>query len=197
MFDADAEAAALLRSQGFDPASPPPPYFLACGLLGSAHVVRVPGLRVRARWTGHDLHVRDGLPRTAESYLIAHELAEYVLGRRLLQDELIEQRCDELAAALLAPAAAVRRALAVCGRSLPLLAEGLGTTQSIALLRLGEVTGTPLALVTPAKVHVRGSEYGWPGEAQLRVIAGHGTPVAGLERSVLTDAPRRVALLAG
>src|SRR5690606_31259266 len=125
------------------------PDLLAQRLLGSGkvrehHSLRRPAVFVEA--VG-EIWIRPGLPPQRRAFRIAHELAEYSLSRHILPNP--EAAADAVAAALLAPAPVVRDALRIHGRHLPSLAEALGVSQSIAALRIGEVTGSPLALVTP------------------------------------------------
>lgn len=75
---------------------------------------------------------------------------------------------DALAAALLAPRQQFLRALGEDGYRLPILARRFETTESCVALRAGEVTGEPMALVAPRSVRVRGAEWTWPTERELR-----------------------------
>ena len=91
-----------------------------------------------------------------------------------------------------------RRFLGVRGRvgeAPSRLARALETTESLAVLRLGEVTGEPIALVTPARVRLRGTAYSWPSEPELRALAS-APRVAGIRKVRLTDDPRRVVIRA-
>jgi hypothetical protein len=56
------------------------------------------------------------------------------------------------------------------------------------------VTGRPIAVVAPATVRVRGDEWGWPTEREIRRLVLE--PVPELVRVSLTDERRRWALLA-
>lgn len=71
------------------------------------------------------------------------------------------------------------------------IAERFGTTSTSVVLRAGELTGRPLAVVTPAHVYARG-EARWPDEQTIRRWARHGAP--GVRRAVLRDEPKRVVL---
>lgn len=196
--DLEAEVEDLLRSQGFDPACPPDPILLAYCVLGAANVATVPGMRTPARYVvdRDRIELSPKLSPMRRRFLVAHELGERQLRRRCHGDEYIEQKCDSFAAALMAPRAAVRAALDEHGRHLPSLASALEVSESIAALRLGEVTGSPLALVTPRSVRVRGDAWVWPAEREIRQIAGSLSPSREIERVAITDAPRRVVLAA-
>ena len=98
-----------------------------------------------------------------------------------------------LAAALLAPRPAFLRARRDLGEDLRAVAERFTMTQTGVALRRGEVLGTPLAVIAPARVRVRGPEaWVWPPESTLRAWARR--PLAGLKKTRLTDDPRRVVL---
>lgn len=72
-----------------------------------------------------------------------------------------------------------------------LLAELFGTDSTAVVLRAAELTGRPLAVVTPSRVYARGRAE-WPDEQTLRAWARNGAP--GLRRAVLRDDRRRVVL---
>lgn len=131
-------------------------------------------------------------PTVRVRWLIAHELAEWLLERDGYRGADVEMVADALAARLIAPWRAVREAVR-WGLELPEVAEAFGSTQSCALLRQGEVTGTPTALVTPERVYVRGSEWGWPDERSVRALASSERP--GIVRVRIADARRRVGLV--
>lgn len=65
------------------------------------------------------------------------------------------------------------------------LAERFGTTSTSVVLRSAELTGRPLAVVTPAHVYARG-EARWPDEQTIRRWARHGAP--GVRASLKTTA---------
>jgi hypothetical protein len=197
MFNADVIALDLLRANGIDPEAPVSAALLAYCVVGPSNIVRVPGLVPRARWNGRleRIEIRAGLPVVAESFLLAHEVAHRTLKHTLHWHEHIELEADALAAALLVPAPALRWAVSRHGRDLALLAELFTTTQSIVHLRLGEVFSSPLALVTPRRVHVRG-EIEWGDEDDLRARAMGKKPVEPWFQLVpITDAPRRRGLV--
>lgn len=70
------------------------------------------------------------------------------------------------------------------------LAAAFETTESLAALRLGEVTGQPIALVA-RQVRVRGDDWAWPPEADLR-RARRGPPPRGLVKVQLRERGRVV-----
>ncbi len=124
---------------------------------------------------------------------VGHELAHWYYRRTGYSGNDLELRCDALSAALLAPMPffrSIRRRIV----DVPDVAQALGTTQSLAALREGEVLGTPTALVQPARIRIRGDEWGWPSEDELRryAKAGH----AALRKVRISDEPKRVVIVA-
>lgn len=187
------------KRAGLDPERPDV-VRLARALLGPDAVTKGPRplhapavlLRVHDRWR---IVVARSLPREYALFCVAHELGHWLLDEehaRTLDGEE-ERRADFLGGALLAPRAAFRAALRSLGADLAELAEAFRTTETGAALRLGEVTGQPLAVVAPQRVRVRGpEEWIWPDERTLRAWARR--PAPGLRKTVLTDDPRRVVL---
>lgn len=197
--DLEGTAAALYRQAGYDDGEPAPVIALATRLLGPGCVQRVhagalPGDAALVTVHGERrIYVRKGLAPARLRFAVAHELAHWALGDCSTGVDL-EARCDALAACLVAPRRAFLHALRETDRY-HLLAERFATTESCVALRLGEVTGEPLALVAPLSVRVRGEAYVWPGERELRALAAKPrTP--GIRKAKLRDDRRRVALRA-
>lgn len=140
------------------------------------------------------IFVRRGTRPTRARWLAGHELAEWWYARVGYRGEDIEERCDALGAALVIPRPAFVRAWRTYGDDPAEIATALDTTQSLALLRLGECIGTPVVLLRPGGPIVRGSEFVWPCEAELRRAAKIGRP--GLRKVQMTDEPPRVGLFA-
>lgn len=191
LIDIEGEATRFLENRGFDSRQSPHMISLAYAALGPRNVFAVPRMRVAARMRGDILEVRPSAWGTALGYRIAHELAEWHLARAAWPADVIERYADRLGAALVVPRPALRAAIAQVGRHLPTLSLIFGTTESIIALRLGEVTGSPLALVTPRTVHARG-EWEWPDTATVREWAKRPPPF--VTRTVLGDDRRRVVL---
>lgn len=196
----EGEAERLYRSVGCDPSEAVSPTLLARKLLGPGRVLTarasaLPGDAVLARVYGEPrIYVRSKLTAERSRFAVAHELAHWALGDAADGDEL-ERLCDALAAALIAPRRAFQSALRESGHRFAPIARWFVTTESCAALRLGEVTGRPLALVTPRLVRVRGDEWGWPPEPEIRQLA-RAKRLPGVRRAKLRDDPRRVALVA-
>lgn len=172
MADVEGEAAALYGAAGADMSNPP-----AIGRLCAAITGHAP-MRVRMRQEGclvrvgdsWRVYIRSGLADDRARFIVAHELAERwhaMIGYR--RDD-IEDRCDLLGAALLIPRPAAKIVMAEVGHSPKLIAEAFGSPQQLALLRIGEVSGRPVALVRRHPI-VRGDEFGWPtGPSLARAV---------------------------
>lgn len=190
----EGEAMALLRSAGHDPEGRPRMVALAHALDVSVQQVYARQLRGDAELVrmgdGWRVCLRARLPMERARFALAHEIAEWWLKRQGYDEWSVEHNADRFAGALVAPASRVTRVLR-CVWSLAEFAAGLGTTESCAALRFGEVTGEPIALVAP-RVRTRGEEWCWPSELELRK-AVRGTTPAGTRRVELSD-PRRVLL---
>lgn len=198
LIDIESEAVRLLEAHGFDPADPPSAEVLAAAVVGAANVV-TRSMFARSRYipARDAIEVRAGLSSYARQWALAHELAERILSRGCWSSEIVEQFADAIAGALLVPAPLFRAGLRACGRSLPRLSQAFGVSQSVVSLRLGEVTGSPLALVTRQRVHIRGDMWGWPAERDLRRLAIATVLPPEVERVVLTDSRHaRVMLVA-
>lgn len=143
------------------------------------------------------IFVRRGTPTIRARWLVGHELAEWWYRKvRGYTGEDVEERCDALGAALVAPRPAVRAELRrLGGHRVHLLAERFGTTQSVALLRIGEVTGRPVALVRKPAPIVRGEPFEWPSDLrELRAAVER--PPAGVHPLRITDEANRWGLMA-
>ncbi len=191
------EVARLYRHAGLEQTDGVAPSALISALLGAGSI----------RWLGHPwipeggslvrvgdrwrVYLRRDLPLAQVRFVALHELAHWALGPGATEDE-----CDALAARLLAPAPAFERALCETGPSYTRLARWFGCTETFAALRYGEVTEEPLVVVAPANVRIRGREYSWPSEPELRGLV-RGRAVRGVRKARLRDDPMRVALRAG
>jgi hypothetical protein len=193
----DGWVSELYARAGEDEASPPGALALARKLLGRDAVVLVPrgALRTSAALGcvngGWRIYIRRGLPIERMSFSIAHEVAEWAIRAQ----GATEADCDALGAGLIAPRRGFLRAIEATG-GVAMAAQALRTTESLAWLRFGEVTGTPLCLVAPATVRVRGRAYSWPADdTGKRELARSRRP--GLTKARLRDDRRRTAVLVG
>jgi hypothetical protein len=189
---------AFYRAVGLDPAEGPDVIGLALRVFARRGIVEVPGIRAPAVFVGNrsEILVRRGLTPGALSFVVAHELAEWLLERDHWIEDDRESQCDHIAATLTAPGAALRAAFKAVGRDLPAIARAFRTTESIVALRTGEVTSTPVALAMPHRIRYAGDPWGWPSEDRLRLIARGRLSVGEIERTPLTDRARRVLLSA-
>jgi hypothetical protein len=146
-----------------------------------AQISRVPG--------GHRVCLREGLLPGRARWLVAHELAELHYERVGYSGPDIEDRCNALGAALVAPRRLVRRLIRQHAHAVHALARALVATQSIALLRLGEVERRPVLLARDGRRPiVRGAAFNWPDGPGLakalsrRTETTHPLPIRDEER---------------
>ena len=122
--------------------------------------------------------VRAGTSPARARWLACHELAHWWLLQSGQEDTRdAETQASILGAAIVAPRDVVVRAYKLHGTNTIWIARALCTTQSLALLRLGEVGLLPSGLVGSGKMILRGQAERW-------------TPVD------ITDEPDRVGLIA-
>jgi hypothetical protein len=197
--DIEGEARFILRSAGFSETDAPRGLALARAL----------GIEVRAtrgalvscgdacfiELAGREfIFVRHGLSRERLNFALCHEVSEWHLRRYGYRGEDIERVADALGAALLVPGPLFRSAYRRHGEDWSTSASELQASQTLILLRFGEVTGHPVAVRTPDGWRMRGGDeseagaIGWvasairrQGRRPLRMVA-------------LTDAPRRLAI---
>lgn len=201
----EGEARYILGELGeHDPTRPPTARATARRLLGGEAVVKIRGLVGSAAELARDgdrrvVVVRAGLPPERERWCIFHELGEWRLEQMGYREEDIEQVADAIAAACVLPRESFLTALREYGRRFHRVARTFVTSETAAALRLGEVTGEPVAVVAPATVRVRGDEFAWPSESTLRDLARAKRLPRGLavKRVALKDDARRRVLLAG
>lgn len=192
-------AVAFYDRLGFDPAVPVDTFRLARKLLGPDAIERgtsIVGLPAK-------LFVVNGQRRIAVSrklavpyarFFVGHELGHVVLDELGYRDDDVERVCDMFGAAILAPIPAVNAMLRAFGRDHEAIADEVGSTQTWAALRVAECLRIPRAIITPAKLYVRGpEEFEWGTEDSLRRIA-RGRSAPGITKVKLTDDPRRVVI---
>lgn len=189
------EADAIIREAGAEPADGLSVWQLCGELLGTvpefvsmrteAEVVPVNG-RFR-------VFVRRGTRPARARWLVGHELAEWWYIVNGYRGPDIEARCDALGAALVAPAPFVNSLRAELGDNARLLAKRLKTTQSVALLRLGECADQAVALVRRNRsTIIRGPFVEWPIRPSWEPANARRAP--GIVRVRITDEPNRFGL---
>lgn len=163
--DIEGDALALFSEAGADPRDPPSIAALCRALTG--HAPRFIAQAAEARLVGGRVFLRRGLLTARARWLVGHELAEWHYLRARYRGADIEARCDALGAALVAPRPAFLAATRAVGHAVFSLAEAFGVTQSVALLRIGEVTGRPVVLLRSPEPIVRGGAFEWPSTSGL------------------------------
>ncbi len=174
---------------------------LAEHLLGPGCVIRAHAMKMRrdaelfSTPAGARILVRVRLPVERARFAVAHEVAEWHLRRVGYSGDDIESIVRRIAAALVAPrpiALRVARHSSVFDDpGAP--SEAMQTTQTLAALREGEVTGESIAVVGPGFLEARGAELVWPDREAVRRFVKEGGP--GLRKVDLDR--RRVALSIG
>lgn len=195
---AEAEARYVYELGGCTLDDRPSMLHLAQRALGAANVFVHRGLRATSAYLPRQRQIwlRAGLSEVRANFALGHELGEWRLHEIRYEEPDRESVCDAIAGCLVCPRVAFQGAVRVVGSDFVQLAQGFGTSQTVVGLRYGETTGHPVVVVTERNVHARGGPFEWGDVAQLRRIAGGRIVVPELERRVLTDAPRRVALIA-
>lgn len=198
IWDAEGAQRAIYADGGFDPDEHVDAFDLAAG-LGVPITYRhfVGGGASYCPWGERERVYLD--PRMSphrQRWLILHELSE----RHTFQergDEGHELACNRIAARLRAPRGAFRRLVEAYGlEDLAALSRESGQSQTSTGMRIGEVFDVPVTIVTPGHVHVRGPEWGWPDERELRRLTLARSMPRELRRVKLDDAKRRYMLIA-
>ncbi len=138
-------------------------------LHGSAY------LRLRVNG-GYQIVIRPDLPDLR--FVLMHELSHYAIrkiAKLTLAADVEERAANYTAAAILAPAKAVRRAYAYFGndlRKLKAIAAVFGLSQTSMQLRLAEVIGDERAIVTANNGNVISRGTGWGTVPAVDVARG-------------------------
>jgi hypothetical protein len=150
-----------------------------------------------ARIAGADrIFVREGTPAARARWVAGHELAHWYYRRIGYDGADLEARCDALGACLVAPRPLVVQVSRELGREPIALAKALGTTRTLAALRLGETLGMPVAVVKARETIVRGDPWGWPEtHDEMRQLERRRRLAPGLRRVRIPEEARRFALL--
>lgn len=192
--EVEALAVATYRRLGFDPAEPVSTFKIARAMLGpnaieKGTLVAVAAQLFTVKGERRIAYSRKLAPEYA-SFHVAHELGHVLCDEVGFRGPRLEQVCDQLAAALMAPLPAIG-ALVRAGVTHEELADEVVATQTWAALRIAEYLKIPRAVLTPARVYVRGDEsFRWP--LSVRKLATKDVP--GIRRTSLTDDPARLVL---
>ena len=183
----EGAALAIYREAGADPWEPVSILALARALLGPENVWTGGTRELCALYdnlTGRLLVQRRG-DVVLRAFRVAHELAEWWFARERFEAPDLEHWCNALAVRLLAPAPAFRVVASEYGCDLVLLATTFNISETMAALRIGEVMGRAVLVTLPGRHLGSGPEWQWPAE-----------PPREVRRIKITDAPRRLALVA-
>jgi hypothetical protein len=165
--DLEAFVADTLRTKGVDGSAPPSMDRLCADLTGAppqrAARADVGGDGCLAPAVGGEwrVYIADDVLPERERWLVGHELGHYLHRTVLRGVQETERRCDIIGAMLVAPRAAVLRAVALEGHAVTRLATMLRVEVSLVVLRLGECVNRPVALIRPTPI-VRGAAHDWP-----------------------------------
>ena len=132
--------------------------------------------------------IRRSVPAARKAWLVGHECAELHLRACGYEGEDIEDRADALGAALVLPRSVLRTLTRDHGHRVHTIARLVKLTQSLVLLRIGEVERRPVALLRRDIVTVRGEPFAWPRKLSVAVAGTH--PLR------ITDEPSRFGLMA-
>lgn len=162
--DIEGDALAVYRFAGAD-ADEPPSIARLCELV-TGFLPRYARMRPDGKCAVDDygdlrVSVRPSLPARRARFVVAHEIAEWWYMRNNYACLDIEDRCNALGAALVVPRPAAQQVLREAGHSPMMLAQVFGVERCLALLRIGEVTGRPVALLRKCPIF-RGEAFEWP-----------------------------------
>jgi hypothetical protein len=199
--DAEQLAFDFYERNGCDPAEPVDPFTLTRKFLGAGTVVRAAGMVSGPAATfvvngRRKIAIKRNVPIEYAAFFCAHELGHIVHEEIGYRGDDIEEQCDLFAGALLAPRPAVIRLHRAFGFDLTAIADEVGSTETWAALRIGEVFHVPLVVVAP-RIRARGPEsFVWPDAGTLRRWAQRLPVGMGLAKTRLKDDPKRAVIRA-
>lgn len=163
ILDAETHAIAIYLRAELSPDRPAAPNALCRALYGTAprREPRLPRESLMGIVAGEvRIYVRASVPTARAKWLAYHEVGHAETRRWCGEGEELERQMDLLGACLACPRPAFEIALRRCGHSVYDLAHATGTTQALAMLRLGEVTGRSVRLLG-RRERERGEAYEW------------------------------------
>lgn len=165
--EAEGDANQIMRDAGLFPEEPAHPRTVAAKLGVEVERVRHARLAFRREadlaWVNGSwkILIYEKMTAAREGWIVGHELGHWYLRTRGIYCEQEEARCDAIGACLVAPKPAFLVAVGALGHRVHELADIFSTTQSLALLRLGETTGRPVLLFRKPSAIVRGEPFEW------------------------------------
>ncbi len=189
----ESYVAPIYRLADSDPSDALAPATLSLKLLGTRPKM-VPLVSqgtialVKGQWR---IYIRSGTPWPRARWIAGHELAHWWFKRIGYTGPDLEARCDAPGAALIVPRPVLVQVHSKPGDDVRAIADELKTTQSLALLRVSEVTGRPGAVLRRAGPIVRGEPCGHlPLEYGKRVLH------PSVKRVPITDEEQRTGVVA-
>jgi hypothetical protein len=166
------------------------PSRLAVAILGHQAIAVVPGLPQLGMLLGRQIRVREGLLPAIEEWAIGHELGHLIRGSTS-SSQAEEDACNYIGAAIQMRRAPFAKRFREVGNDYVRLARDFGTTETSAVMRIGEVTGRPVAVVLRHRIYARGELATLP-ERSVRALAFN--PWPGVQKVELTDSRERLAV---
>lgn len=140
------------------------------------------------------VQLRRGVPDERARQKVTHELGHIVLARaEHPPGPLLEAKCDLFGAAACMPRSEVRSVLREVGHRVHVVARHFGVTQSVSLLRIGEVARRPVMLRYPGGTIVRGAPIAWPSLSTIRRELERGSSTVHPVR--ISDEPNRIGFM--
>lgn len=176
-FETEGEAMGLYREAKEDPDEPPGAVAIARKILGrdAIRTAWVEGLvdgaslrRENGRWL---IYVSRRLTFAELNFAVAHELGELALSRVGYREDNREHIANAIAGALILPRPAFQRAYTASGFCLADIAAEFIAPEGAVALRVGEVQGEPVALLTSSRIHRRDPHNDLPNDTDLRRLA--------------------------
>lgn len=188
--DVEGDVSAFLRWLGAAPGTCP--VELCECATGSAPIFS--SMRTEGHYDGFRIELSCSLSAPRGRYVLGHELGHVWYHRIGYVGVDLEFRCDAFGAIVNMPRNETIAAIRRLGHSYTKLAIEFGVTQSVAFLRIGEVTGRPVCLLCPSGPIVRGLDYSWPSMSGL--VRAIREPMSEVHPAKIYDEPYRVGLMA-
>lgn len=177
LMEIEGDVVALLRAAKLDDDEPPDLERICEYLTGAGPQLAPLGPRTegRVRKTGignaRRIEMRLGVLGTPRGRIVLGHECAHVYAAKYLRREVTEPWCDSFGAMLAAPRRATTLAMREVGHSPVMLGAVLEVEPEAALLRIGEVSGRPVALERRAKRLVaRGEPFPWPTVQAIREL---------------------------